>query len=85
MDFQTLYKRISPRLKVVARSRNGHGHCIDEGDLYQEMCIHLWNHFKDGIPPGINDTYIIKGCEFHVLNYLRKEREKGIILSLEDM
>ncbi|MCG2713363.1 MAG: sigma-70 family RNA polymerase sigma factor [Candidatus Omnitrophica bacterium] len=83
MDFETLLKKISPRLKRIAKSRNGHGFFIDKEDLYQEMCIHLWNHFKDGVPAGINDAYIVKGCKFHILNYLRKEREKARIVSLE--
>lgn len=84
MDFETLYKRISPRLKRIAQSRNGHGFFIGKEDLYQEMCIYLWNNFKDGVPAGINDAYIIRGCEFHILNYLRKEKEKAIIFSLEE-
>ncbi len=84
MDFDTLFEKISPRLKRVARSRNGHGSFIDDGDLYQEMCIHLWNKFKDGVPDGINEAYIVRGCEFYILNYLRKVREKVILLSLEE-
>lgn len=84
MNFETLLKRISPRLKKIARNHNGHGFFIDEEDLYQEMCLYLWNNFKNGIPPGINDAYIVKGCEFHILNYLRREREKAIIVSLEE-
>lgn len=84
MGFDTLFERLSPRLRRIAKSRNGHGRFIDEEDLYQEMCIHLWNNFKDGVPDGINDAYIVRGCEFHILNYLRKEREKATILSLEE-
>lgn len=83
MDFEKLYERIKPRLKKIARWHNGHGRFIDGDDLYQEMCAHLWNAYKDGIPDGINDAYIVKGCEFHVLNYIRKQREKASIISLE--
>lgn len=83
MDFEILLKKISPRLRRIAKSRNGHGSFIDKEDLYQEMCIHLWNHFKDGVPAGLNGFYIARGCEFHILNYLRREREKATILSLE--
>jgi len=83
MDFETLFKKISPRLKRIARNHNGHGFFIDEDDLYQEMCIHLWKNYKDGQPTGINEAYIVKGCEFHILNYLRKVREKARIVSLE--
>jgi len=84
MDFETLLKKISPRLKRIAKSRNGQSFFIDQDDLYQEMCIHLWSNFKGGVPDGINEAYIVGGCEFHLLNYLRKEREKATIVSLEE-
>lgn len=82
-DFRTLYERVSPRLRRIARIRNGHGFFIDEDDFYQEMCMHLWNNFKDGVPKGINDTYIIRGCEFHIRNHIRTKREKARLVSLE--
>ena len=84
MDFETLLKKISPILKRITKSRNGHGFFIDEEDLYQEMCIHLWGNFADGIPGGVNTSYIVKSCEFYILNYLRKAREKARIVSLEE-
>ncbi|MDP2911231.1 MAG: hypothetical protein Q8N76_02730, partial [Candidatus Omnitrophota bacterium] len=40
-------------------------------------------NFKDGISEELKDTYIIKGCEFHVLNYMRKEKEKVYKVSLD--
>ena len=82
MNFNTLFTRISPRLKRIARNRNSCGFFIDQDDLYQEMCVYLWDNFKDGVPAGINNTYIIRGCEFYISNYLRKKREKVVILSL---
>lgn len=84
MDFETMFNRISPRLKKMAKSHNGHNCFADENDLYQEMCVYLWNNFKDGVPDGINDAYIVKGCEFYISNILRKKREKATILSLEE-
>jgi len=83
MDFETLFKEISPKLKRIARNHNGHGFFIGEEDLYQEMCIHLWNNFKGGLPDGLNEAYVVKSCEFHILNYLRKNNTKAIIVSLE--
>ena len=83
MGFETLFKTISPRLKRIARSHNGHGFFIDENDLYQEMCIHLWDNFRNGVPITMNCAYIIKNCEFYILNYIRKKREKATIVSLE--
>ena len=83
MNFYTLYEKINPRLKKIAKRYNGHSLFIDEDDLHQEMCIHLWDKYKDGAPVGINEAYIIKGCEFHILNYLRTHRNKVSIVSTE--
>ena len=87
MDFRTLYERISLRLRITARriatNHNCHSSFIDGEDLYQEMCIHLWKKFENGVPSGMNDAYIIRGCEFHILNYLRKEKDKIRVLSLD--
>jgi RNA polymerase sigma factor (sigma-70 family) len=83
MGFGELYDRVSPRLKRIAGFYNGRGYTFDKDDLFQEMSGHLWNNFKDGAPEGLKDTYIIKGCEFHILNYMRKQREKIYKVSLE--
>ena len=84
MEFEKLYKRISPRLKRIACFYSAREHAFDRDDLYQEMSGHLWNNFKDGAPEGLKDTYIIKGCEFHILNYMRKQREKVYKISMEE-
>lgn len=87
MDFKTLYERISPRLRITAKriatNHNGHSLFLDDEDLYQEMCIHLWKKFENGVPDVMNDAYIVRGCEFHILNYLRKVKDKIRILSLD--
>ena len=83
MDFETLLKKISPRLKRIAKTHNGQGFFIDADDLYQEMCIYLWNRYKSGMPEGVNEAYIIKGCEFNILNYLRKNRDKASMVSID--
>ena len=84
MDFDTLLKRVAPGLKRIARNHNGHGFFIDEDDLYQEMCIYLWDRFRKGACEGVSDSYIVRGCELHVLNVLRKSRRKTVVLSLEE-
>jgi len=84
MEFETLYKKLSPRLKSISSFYGRRGYSFDKDDLYQEMTSHLWDKFKLGVPEGLNDTYIIKGCEFHILNYMRKEREKIHRVSLEE-
>jgi len=84
VDFEILYEKICPRLKKMARYYNGHRFFIDEDDLYQEMCMYLWDNYKEGMPTGINEPYVIKGCEFHLRNYIRKQREKASFTSLQE-
>jgi len=84
MGFDELYNRISPRLRKIAFFYSAREHAFDRYDLYQEMASHLWSNFRDGVPEGLKDTYIIKGCEFHILNYMRKEREKVYKISMEE-
>jgi RNA polymerase sigma factor (sigma-70 family) len=83
MNFDELYKKISPKLRGIARKHNGHGLFIDADDLYQEMCIYLWDHYKSGMPENVNESYIAKGCEFHLLNYMRKNRCNVPLVSME--
>ncbi|MDP2912801.1 MAG: sigma-70 family RNA polymerase sigma factor [Candidatus Omnitrophota bacterium] len=83
MNFDELYKKINPKLKGIARKRNGRCLFIDEDDLYQEMCIYLWDQYKGGMPADVNESYIAKGCEFHILNYIRKNRDNASFVSME--
>ena len=84
MDFRILLEKITPALKYIARK-----HLLtssyDEEDLYQEMCLYLWQHYGHGLPIGINESYVIKGCEFHIQNFMRKGRQKVIMSSLDEL
>ena len=82
MDFRILLNRISPALKYIARKHVFSGFYSQE-DLYQEMCLYLWQHYGDGLPIGKNVSYVIKACEFHIQNFLRKGRPKAPLVSLE--
>jgi RNA polymerase sigma factor (sigma-70 family) len=82
MDFRILLEKITPALKSIARKHLLRGFYSEE-DLYQEMCLYLWQHYADGLPIGINEAYVIKGCEFHIQNFLRKGRPRVNISSLE--
>lgn len=82
-NFETLFETLAPALKKTAGRYNGRSFFIDKDDLYQEMSMYLWSNFKDGVPGEINNSYIVRGCQFHILNYLRKEREKIVMLSLD--
>ena len=83
MCFETLFRKISPRLRVMAKGYKNRLGFINEDDFYQEMCIHLWDNFKEGVPEGINEAYIVKGCRFFILNYFRKNQNKASIISFE--
>lgn len=83
MEFIDLYNKLSPRLRWIAKRRSNGSILTKEDDLYQEMCIYLWDAYKEGVPKGIRDTYIVKGCEFHILNYIRTHKEKVRLCGLE--
>ncbi len=84
MDFKILLEKITPALKFIARK-----HLLtsfySEEDLYQEMCLYLWQHYGYGLPIGINESYVIKGCEFHIQNFLRKGRPKVSFSSIDEL
>ena len=83
MDFKILLEKITPILKRVARKHILRGF-YDENDLYQEMCLYLWQNYSEGLPIGINESYVIKGCEFHILNHMRKGRSRFKSVSLDE-
>jgi len=83
MDFAGLLKRISPKLRGIAY-RLGSRHCFfNDEDLYQQALVHLWGSFRRGLLGNKTDSYILQGCYFHLKNYMRKNFEKGYLVSLE--
>jgi RNA polymerase sigma factor (sigma-70 family) len=84
MDFRILLKKITPALKAIARRHLFYSYYSEE-DLFQEMCLYLWQHYGQGLPIGINEAYVIKGCEFHIQNFLRKGRPKVKLSSLDEL
>jgi len=84
MDFRILLEKITPALRFIAR-KHLLASFYDEEDLYQEMCLYLWQHYAHGLPIGINESYVIKGCEFHIQNFMRKGRQKVIMSSLDEL
>jgi RNA polymerase sigma factor (sigma-70 family) len=84
MDFRILLEKITPALKYIARKHLLRGFYSQE-DLYQEMCLYLWQRYQHGLPIGINESYVIKGCEFHIQNFLRKGRPKVMLSSLDEV
>ncbi len=84
MGFEELFTRVSPKIKRIARRYNRRSNTFSYEDLYQEMSVYLWDKFKAGVPEGMNESYIVKGCLFHILNYLRKTREHAVVFPLEE-
>lgn len=84
MDLRILLDRITPALRFIARKHLLYGF-YDEDDLYQEMVIYLIQHYGHGLPIGINESYVIKGCEFHIQNFLRKGRPRVVLSSLDEL
>jgi RNA polymerase sigma factor (sigma-70 family) len=86
-DFQSIYKNLSPRINYIAAKLafiySKRKPLLSKEDLYQEMCLWLWEHYQHGVPPGINDAYIIQGCRFHIQNFIRKTKEKCSAISLD--
>lgn len=83
MDFRILLEKITPVLRAVARRHILTGY-YGEDDLYQEMCLYLWQRYGNGLPIGINESYVIKGCEFHIQNFIRKGRPRVIISRIDE-
>jgi RNA polymerase sigma factor (sigma-70 family) len=84
MDFEGVVRRLSPTLKRITKRLNGHHSFFDDDDLYQEALSHLWVAHNKGSIDGKTDSYILQGCYYHLKNYLRKVREHGIFLSLNN-
>jgi RNA polymerase sigma factor (sigma-70 family) len=84
MDFRILLEKITPSLKYIARKHLLRS-VYSEEDLYQEMCLYLWQHYGQGLPIGINEAYVTKACEFHIQNFLRKGRPKVIFSSIDEL
>jgi RNA polymerase sigma factor (sigma-70 family) len=82
MDFSILVKKITPALRAIAR-RNVLRGFHDTDDLFQQMCLYLWQRFADGMPIGMNEAYIIKSCEFYLLNFLRQGRRMPSHVSMD--
>jgi RNA polymerase sigma factor (sigma-70 family) len=82
LSFEALARRLSPTLKNIAHKLNGQPSFIDDQDLFQESLIHLWVQFTEGALSDKTDSYVLQGCYYHMKNYVRKTRDKAVLLSL---
>ena len=62
---------------------HGHFTFFNDEDLYQEALLCLWLDFKEGKLDDKTDSYILQGCYFHLKNYIRKVKDKVIIVSID--
>lgn len=84
MDFPTLLKELTPKLKGIAFKLNRGLFSIDERDLFQEAVIFLWQHFNKGDFNDKTESYILQGCYFHLQNYIRSSKERISRVSIQE-
>ncbi|MBU1998312.1 MAG: sigma-70 family RNA polymerase sigma factor, partial [Candidatus Omnitrophica bacterium] len=84
MEFYDLLKKLSPKIRAIAYKLKGHFSAFNEEDLYQEAVVNLWQEYKKDKLLDKTDSYILQGCYFFLKNYIRKNRDKARLLSIED-
>lgn len=82
MNFEDLVKRISPKLRAIAKRLNGRFSFFDEEDLYQEALLYLWEKWRKGEVGEETDSFVLQGCFFFLKNYCRKMGKKIEIKSV---
>src|SRR3989338_8416537 len=85
MSFEELVKKLTPRLKGITHRLNGRFTFFNDEDLFQEALINLWQDFRDGALDDKTDSYILQGCYFHLKNYIRMQKLRTPLVSLEVM
>lgn len=76
MSYEELVKKLSPKLKAIARKLDGRYTAFDEDDLYQEALFRLWQKYKENELSDKTDSYILQGCLFFLKNHIRKVHKK---------
>jgi len=83
MQFEELVKKLSPTLKRIAYRIKGNFTFFNVDDLYQEALLRLWQDYNRGRLFDKTDSYILQGCYFHMRNYIRLQKTRKNILSLD--
>jgi len=76
MSFEELTKKVSPKLKAIARRLDGRYTSFDDDDLYQEAILELWQKYNQHKLEGKTDSYILQGSMFFLKNHIRKVYKK---------
>jgi len=84
MDFEEVFKNLAPSIRQIARGFGNLPPHLDADDLAMEMFYHLWGMWKRGEVEGNTKSFLLQGCKFHALNYLRKEWENKELISLKE-
>ncbi|MFW6134130.1 MAG: sigma-70 family RNA polymerase sigma factor [Elusimicrobiota bacterium] len=77
MKFQEYLEKIKPKIRAISYKAYNKRNYIDVEDIEQEICIHLWEKFKNGEIENNTESYILQGCWFFAKNYLRKNNKTG--------
>ncbi|MDD4894563.1 MAG: sigma-70 family RNA polymerase sigma factor [Candidatus Omnitrophica bacterium] len=83
MCFEEIIKRISPKLKGIVYRLKSYFPFFSMDDLYQEAMSHLWVDYKEGKLSDKTDSYILQGCYFYLKNYIRKNKSRVLLISLD--
>lgn len=83
MTFEALVEKLTPKLKGITHKLNGRFTFFNDEDLFQEALIHLLQDFRAGELEDKTDSYILQGCFFHLKNYIRSQKIRTHLLSLE--
>lgn len=76
MDFQTLFKRLEPKIKGIAIKLDGKYTNFNDDDLYQEAILHLWLKYQQNQIVGNTDSFLLQSCYYFLKNYIRKNYRK---------
>lgn len=82
-SFETLIRRIDPKLHGIAHKLNGRFTYFSDEDLYQEALGHLWIDHRVGKLADKTDSYVLQGCYFYLKNYIRTALDKAALVSID--
>ncbi|MBU1085971.1 MAG: sigma-70 family RNA polymerase sigma factor [Candidatus Omnitrophica bacterium] len=71
ITFETLVKKINPKIKAIASRLDGKYASFSDDDLYQESLMRLWQKFNEHKLDDKTESYIVQGCSFDMRNYIR--------------
>ncbi len=83
MNFEETIKRISPKLKGIVYRLKSYFPVFGMDDLCQEAMSHLWIDYREGKLSDKTDSYILQGCYFYLKNYIRKNKPRALLVSLD--